>query len=168
MIMFPIDGYTNSKLLELRGLKELTLHDCHNYGPFLQRLAKISLDLQSFYIVEGTAGEPDLGTYCDAFFRSLRSPRCIDLTLGDHDGDVFDWSSFQAYASTIKSMKLQFDEISTFSTASDFRHFCIPASSLKQLSISGIEVLSDFCKMPGGLQPFLVCYVLVQHKEHSD
>jgi hypothetical protein len=167
-IIFPIDGYANSELLELRGLKELTLQDCRNYGSLLERLAKISLDLHSFSIVEETGGEPNLSDYLDVFFRSLRSPRCIDLTLENHYSDVFDWSSFQTYASTILSMKLPFGELLSSSIASDLQHFCTHASSLQQLSISGVEVLSDFCEMPGGLQPFLVCYDLVKHKEHSD
>lgn len=175
-VKFPDDNYADCKLLRVPALRNLTLYNCSNYGTFLGHLAKLSLDLDSFSIVEepGHFYEPDFATYGEEFLRSIKAPRRVALILeGDDeqfDNSNLDSSCFHAYASTITSMKLKvhpFLMLSWFSKASEFSQFCIRASSLQQLSISGIEVQPTLCEKPDGLRSFLVCPFLFRRWDQS-
>lgn len=171
-MMMPTTGRGHSRLMEVRGLKHLTLYKCYNYGPFLERLADLSLDLVSFFLEDpedSDFGESGFNIYCDSFFGSIKSPKRISLAFAGDDDMTLNWSHFHACASTITSMKLQcYDrpplEISG-DHASDFRRFCNLASNLQQLSIFGIEIHPALCKQSGGLEPFLVSVDLIQYED---
>jgi len=162
-IVFSDDNYANCKLLKLPGLKRLTLHDCRHHDCFLEQLAKVSLDLDSFSLFEEPESfyEQNFAACSEVFLRSMNSPRHITLVLEGEDVDntTLEASYFQGYASSITLLKLQIHQcsaLSWFVKTADFRQFCNRASSLQQLSISGIEVRPTLCEQPGGLKHFLV------------
>jgi hypothetical protein len=77
---------------------------------------------------------------------------------------LLDWSTLHKCAPVIKSLKVQYHSVLPpypfEKSVSDFRHFCKNASSLEQLSISGIEVFikntSGDKYTQGSLEQFLV------------
>lgn len=158
-VMFSYFGRAESKLLELHALKFLTLYNCQNYGAFLGQLAALSLDLEYFSIVDGSRGHQGTKLNVERFLRSLKSPKRILLALPENSTSVVDVSVFCEYASRMTSMKLQVCPISPPFLCSEelgFRRFFNLASSLEQLSISGIEVQPGSWKQPDGLETFLV------------
>lgn len=137
------------RLPGVQTLKHLQLADCINYGPFLQMLTALSLDLTTLVIKEQGGGYGSFDNDANDFIQSLRSPEKVSLTFDlDFAESQFlsglDWSTLHKCAPVIKSLKVQHHSmlLPYFSekSVSDFRHFCKNASSLEQLSMSGIEV----------------------------
>jgi hypothetical protein len=158
---------TSSMLLGAQHLKHLQLVYCADFGPFLQALTALSLDLASLTIDES---DSSLGSYDDEaneFIRSLSSPACLSLTLDsefEQPHTLLDWSTLHKYAMNVQSLKVQYHSVlppyPTDKNVSDFRHFCNNASSLEQLSISGINMPMDDTfgdkYTHGSLEQFLV------------
>jgi len=166
-----LDRYTYIRLPGAPNLKHLHLAYCSSYGPFLQMLTALSLDLAALTIEEADNGSGSFDNYANDFIRSLRSPERVSLVL-DADFEqlhgLLDWSALHKCASVIKSLKLQYRCVlppyPSDENLSDFRHFCKNASSLEQLSMSGIDLPMnkdlDDLYMHGSLQQFLVIFHL--------
>lgn len=159
------------RLPGVQTLKHLQLANCINFGPFLQMLTALSLDLTTVVIKEQDSGSGSLDSDANDFIRSLSSPERLSLTL-DSDflesqflcewSALLDWSTLQKCAPVVKSLKVQYHSVlppyPSDHSVSDFRHFCRNASSLEQLSISGIEVfINDTSgdKIRSSLEQFL-------------
>jgi hypothetical protein len=136
-------------LLGLQGLEDLQLVFCTDYVPFLQMLKNLSLKLKSFSVFECT--DIDNGEFdhdANEFVRSMSSLQRLSLVLDplfeEFEGTLLDWSILHAYASGLKCLKLHCNHVKTLfpsdQDASDFRRFCTKASSLQQLSVSGVEI----------------------------
>jgi len=166
-------GDTLPRFPGAQSLKHLQLASCINYGPFLQMLTALSVDLDTLTIEEYNNGYGSFDNDANDFIRSLSSPERLSLTL-DSDLEMssimldwsalLDWSTLHKCASFIKSLKVQYhSELPPFpsdESVSNFRYFCKNASSLEQLSMSGIEVLIDktsgMIDIYGSLEQFLV------------
>lgn len=170
-IDFDRYGDTIPRLERLRNLKHLQLADCINYGPFLQMLTALSLDLATLAIKEINRGSGSFGNDANDLIQSLSSPERLSLTLDSNfekSRIMFDWSTLHKCASVIKSLKVQYHcMLPTYPSDQgllDFRRFCKNASSLKQLSMSGIEVsmrkASEGKHTYGSLGHFLVSHHL--------
>jgi hypothetical protein len=150
-----------------QNLKHLQLVYCHTYGPFLQMLTALSTDLVTLTIEEGDTGSGSFDDDVNDFIRSLSSLERVSLTL-DADFEqlqgLLDWSALHKCAPVIKSLKLQYRCVlppyPSDENVLDFRRFCENASSLEQLSISGIDLPmnKEFGDMDvhGSLEQFLV------------
>ena len=127
---------------------------------------------------EGADGEGiEFDRDTNQFVRSMDTLQRLSLILDPNwenpDHSLLDWSALHAHASGIKSLKVhckrQHRLFALDQDASDFRHFCAKASSLQQLSISGIAIqpsmpiYSAFESMPaepGFLPHFIVTLCL--------
>lgn len=166
------DRYTYPRLPGALSLKHLHLADCSSYGPFLQMLTALSLDLDALTIEEIDHGRGSFDNYANDFIRSLRSPERVSLVLDanfEQLHGLLDWSALHKCASVIKSLKLQYHCVlppyPSDENLADFRQSCKNASSLEQLSMSGIDLpmnkdLEDLY-MHGSLQQFLVNFHLI-------
>lgn len=170
---------TAPRLPGLRHLEHLQLILCCDYVPFLLMLAELSPKLKSFTVCEGGRdGGLEFNGDADEFVRSLGSLQRLGLILdpnwvGPHDS-LFDWSTLHAHAAGIKSLKVhgtsQHRQFALNQDIYDFRHFCIRASSLQQLSVSGVAIqpclprYSAFENEPSSLAHLLVCPRLSQPK----
>jgi hypothetical protein len=69
------------RLPGVQTFKHLQLADCINYGPFLQMLTALSLDLTTLVIKDQDGGNGSFDSYANDFIQSLRSPEKVSLTL---------------------------------------------------------------------------------------
>ena len=158
-------------------MEHLQLILCCDYVPLLLMLRTLPLKLKSFTICEGgyEVGE-DFDGDADEFVRSLDSLQRLSLILDrSWDGSFFNWTALYAQAAGIKSLRVQCTSehrlLSHDQDASDFRHFCTKASSLQQLSLSGITIQSSmpiFSAFENGahsLAYLIVCLCLSQPRE---
>lgn len=170
-IDFAYYSGTFPRLLEARNLKHLQLVYCHNYGPFLQMLTTLSLELATLTISEYDHGSGSFDDNADGFIRSLSSLERVSLTLDadfEHLHGLLDWSTLHKCALAVRSLKVQYHLVQppypSDKNVSDFRRFCQNASGLEQLSMSGIEVsmkeTSGDKYIQGSLEQFLVSYHL--------
>jgi hypothetical protein len=142
-------------------------------------LTALSVDLTTLAIEEHDDGGNSEGFNDDAndFVRSLSSPERVSLTLDSafflahviHDWSaVLDWTTLHKCAPFLRSLKVQYHSLSPpfpcDESVSDFRHFCKNASSLEQLSMSGINMSTDKSSgdkyIHGSLDQFLVSHHL--------
>jgi len=182
-IFVPYNGEVLPPLPGLRNLEHLQLILCYDYILFLRMLGTLSVKLKSISVGEGADGEgTEFDRDANQFVRSTDSLQRLSLILDpdeeNPDHSLLDWSVLHAHASGIKSLKVhcktQHRLFALDQDASDFRHFCAKASSLQQLSISGIAIqpsmprYSAFESMPaepGFLAHFLVCLRLSRLRE---
>lgn len=76
-------------VLEVSGLKHLTLYNCRGYDHFLERLAKSSSELESFSLIEVLEDVGNIDTLLERFFRSLNSLRYISLVLPENNHSAY-------------------------------------------------------------------------------
>jgi hypothetical protein len=133
----------------LRNLEHLQLISCRDYVPFLRMLRSLSVELKSLSICEWTDEESgEFDDDANDFVRSMGSLQRLNLnlnpTLGNPYGTLFDWSTLYNHASGIRSLKVHCTYIRTVfpaeKDASYFCLFCIKATNLQQLSISGVDI----------------------------
>ena len=165
------------RLEGLRNLKHLQLAGCINYSPFLQMLTALSLDLATLAIKEVDHGRGSFNSDANNFIQSLSSPERLSLTLDSEFEEsrvlfgwstLLDWSTLHKFASVIKSLEVQYHSVlppyPSDQSLLDFRRFCKNASSLEQLSMSGIQVsvnkISEDEHTYGSLGQFLVSHHL--------
>lgn len=145
------DDDTVPQLLGLRDLEHLQIILCCDYIPFLMMLGGggASLKPKSFTLCEvGLEGGSEFDALAEDFVRSMDSLQRLSLILDPNwvgpDGSLFDWSTLHAHAAGIKSLKVhctfQHRLLAINQTGSCFRHFFTKASSLQQLSISGMAL----------------------------
>ena len=168
------DDDTVSQLLGLRDLEHLQLILCRDYIAFLMMIGGASLKLKSFTLCEvGFAGGSEFDAHAEDFVRSMDSLQRLSLILDPDlvgpDGSLFDWSILHAHAAGIKSLKVHRTSphrlISVYQNGSSFRHFFTKASSLQQLSISGIALEPSLLRYwPCSLAHLLVCLRFSQPK----
>lgn len=169
------DEETLPPLPGLRGLEHLQLILCYNYVSFLRMLGTLPLKLKSFSVREGSDEDgTEFDHHANEFVRSMSSLQSLGLILDpdweERRGSLIDWSALHSQAAGIKSLKLHCTFLHMLfaldKDASDFRQFCTKASSLQQLSISGIAIQSGMPSysahermpdQPGYLTHFLVC-----------
>lgn len=128
-------------------LKHLQLIGCLNTEDLLAKLAKLSLDLNSFCTDDRNC-ETICEVYPEEFLRSLRSPKSISLDLDpmfNLSDTPLHWSSIQPYASTIETLRIrhgyeEFSIVDVSKDASGFGQFCKSATQLQQLAISGVHL----------------------------
>lgn len=156
-----------SRLPGVRNLKHLQLVCCGNYGSFLKMLTALSLDLVAFTIDDLDTDSGSFGYDSCEFVRSLSSLERVSLTLDatfNPPRGVLDWYTLHKCASVLKSLKVQYHFVlppyPSEKSLSDFRCLCRNASSLEQLSMSGIEVhmnkVSEDKDTHGSLEQFMV------------
>lgn len=153
-----------------QNLKHLQLVCCSSYDLFLQELTALSLNLDTLTIEEAGNGGGSFGTHANNFIRSLSSLERVRLTLEadfERVRRLLDWSALHGCASVLRSLKLQYHSVlapyPSDENVLDFRRFCQKASSLEQLSISGIDLpMENFgdVYIHGSLEQFLVSLFL--------